>query len=110
MAALMFLWMYTCLAVLPVADRLHVSLPVADQLRVVSPDMASLMLLWMYTCLAILVMQHRRSRVAVLTFTLLILLIPSYVGFFLAFTCPTLIALLVVLGLSWGCFGAFLGF
>ena len=49
-----------------------------------------------HACLAISVIQHWKSRFAVLTFTMQIILIPFYVGLFLAFTSPLLIVLLVL--------------
>ena len=49
----------------------------------------------MYICLAMLCIHHRKCRFMVLTLTLNLLLVPSYMGFFLAMTFPTIIIPLI---------------
>ena len=52
-------------------------------------------LLSLYMSLAMMVMHHQKNRFAVLALTLSVLLVPSFVGFFLAITSPAVIVPLV---------------
>ena len=52
--------------------------------------------LCLWTSLSICVIQHRKSRFAILTMVLQMLLIPTYMGIILAVTAPTLIFCLLL--------------